>query len=160
MPEWQHFTIGLSGTILLGFLVDPLVKYTKRSIKSLPRRDIGERWEALAREPPYISPGFILGFLERILFFIALWSYSWQVIGGWLAFKLASKWETYKSIMFFPPKLEGSNDLDYLLARRLLGSQRLMTYLIGTIANVLFAISGVAIGRHGCELIYYVNSWL
>lgn len=106
-----------------------------------------------------ISPGFILGFLERILFFIALWSYSWQVIGGWLAFKLASKWETYKSIMFFPPKLEGNNDLDYLLARRLLGSQRLMTYLIGTIANVLFAISGVAIDRHGCELIYYVNSW-
>lgn len=106
----------------------------------------------LLRQEPKISPGLVLGFLERILFFIALRSNSWLIVGGWLTFKLGSKWEIYKSVIFLPQKMEGMSDLDYLVARRALGAEQLMTYLVGNIANILTAITWVWFGRHGIDL--------
>jgi hypothetical protein len=93
------------------------------------------------------EPGFLLGVFERILFFSAIWLHSLEVVGGWLAFKVASKWAIYEHIIAFPQSLVGVNDVDYLIARRQWAAQRLMRFLIGTIANVLLAFSGVLFGQ-------------
>ena len=49
-------------------------------------------------------------------------------------------------MLFVPDKLDGIENIDYLLLRRRRGSQTLMAFLIGTIANVLVALIGVLIG--------------
>jgi hypothetical protein len=60
-------------------------------------------------------------------------------IGGWLAFKIAAKWEVWKNIHKFPDKFtdDPSNILDELRARNEIGSITLSRFLIGTLGNIL-----------------------
>jgi hypothetical protein len=85
--------------------------------------------------------GALLGRLERLAFVGAyplLGRNSHLLIGGWLAFKIAAKWEAWKNIPQFPDKFtDPPNTLDELRARNEIGSITLSRFLIGTLGNIL-----------------------
>lgn len=168
---------GLIVTILLGECVKHLVECVKKdnSIEA-PQGFPQEGWEQLTSEgksktetchrclltriKKWISDAFcphekgaILGLLERIVFFGAMWVGKHEVIAGWLAFKVASKWAIFNYIIKFPDELEGVSKISYLVARRKLGSLRMMTFLIGTLANVVAAGCGLLVGKNAWDVV-------
>ena len=118
-----------------------------------PSEALTQKWDTLTKDADVAKGGWWLGHFERLLFFAAAWLGSHEIIAGWLAFKVASKWAVWSSIISVPDKLTGVDELDYLIARHRWGSQRLMSFLVGTIANVLVAFAGMLIGRFGYQLI-------
>ncbi len=143
--------IGITVTLSLQIGVGGLVQWTKNVIPLTPPNDsMAEKWKTLTGDTS--EPGSLLGKLECILFFGAAWSNSYELIAGWLAFKVASKWEAWSTITAVPLELKGAEDLDYLIARRRWGDQRLMTFLIGTLGNVVAAFVGAFIGHHANQI--------
>jgi len=80
-------------------------------------------------------PGALLGAFERTLFFVAILANSPEVIVGWLAFKVASKWEVWSSLVQVSKAMPGTSEVLYLRARHQWGSFILMRFLTGTIAK-------------------------
>src|SRR5438270_8435416 len=157
MSETIKFFICLSVTILAGFGFGPLLKKVKDRIELVPPRDdLSEKWKAITSQEEKDVSGKVLGCLEQLLFFISIWINSHAIIAGWLTFKVGSKWQVWSNVIAVPKSIEGVDELDYLFARRRWGSQRLMTFLIGTLSNVLAAFVGVYFGKHGCEAIRWL----
>jgi len=150
-------SIGLAIAILLGPVVGWLVSTSTKSIELLPPAGINrQEWLAAIRMPSEI-PGKWLGFLERALSFIAFATNGLEIIAGWLAFKVASKWEIWHNIVHVPKTLEDATPLSYLRARRAWGSWMMMRFLIGTIGNILAGFAGFFVGKHGIEIL---KAWL
>lgn len=147
---WQVF-IGLLTIFLLGLGVGALLKCVQKSIALLPPNEATkEKWAALTEGN---EGGWILGNLERLLFFGAFWIDVPSVIAAWLAFKVASKWNAWSNVISVPKTLSGIDELEYLVARRRWGSQLLTTFLVGTLSNIIIGFLGVVIGRLGYEFI-------
>lgn len=104
------------------------------------------KWENLVGRG---GGGSYLGFLERILFFVTVYLGNWEVAGGWLLFKLGSKWESWK-IVGEPSKesLGASVDgMTLLLARRQWATLGYQSFLVGTLTNALIAFLAVAVAK-------------
>lgn len=115
--------IGLLISYALGIGVRPLVRKVKNGIPlPPPREDLKDRWDLLVRDPESDKSGEFLGKLERLVFFIGFWIPVFEVVAGWLALKVASKWQVWSSIIAAPSKIDGIDDLDYVIARRRWGS--------------------------------------
>ena len=71
-----------------------------------------------------------------------------------LAFKVASKWNAWTNIIAVPKELPGLDPLEYLAARRKWGSRVLVTFLVGTLANVLAGYFGAAVALYGTPLVW------
>jgi hypothetical protein len=141
--------IGLALVWLARFLVSPLVQSVKEGIPlPPPSAEASETWKDLVTDPKSDKSGAVLGDLERILFFIAFWLSSLEIVVAWLAFKVAAKWEAWSTTGALPDSLPGADPLPYLVARRRWSSQRLMSFLVGTLANVLVSFACVLIGKH------------
>lgn len=149
-------TIAIIFIYLIGKIID---EYFKK-IPLLPRKDSdGRLYEKMkeALDVPAEKQNFkkYLGFGERVLFFIAFNSAQYLIIGFWLSFKLASKWQTWSSVIKMPedfnPK-EGSkedlnskeasgkewvNPFEVLNIRNRFGTNLLNRWLIRTLANLL-----------------------
>lgn len=99
------------------------------------------------------TEGAWLGILERILSFIAFYEEAPVVIAGWLAFKVASKWQVWTNVIKLPKELGEAkeDDLSFVRARRYWAQMLLMRFLIGTLSNVLIgmAIAFVMSGGSG-----------
>ena len=79
-----------------------------------------------------------MGVLERILAFFSFYLGVYVVIGGWLVFKVGSKWQVWSSVIKMPDNLkECENDFSYLRARQRWGSWLHTRLLLGTLCNVL-----------------------
>lgn len=147
---WQVI-IGLVTIIILGCGVPRMIKSVQKEIPlTPPNEETKKNWEKLTAGN---EGGSILGNLERILFFCAFWVDAPAVVAAWLAFKVASKWNAWTNIISVPKTLSGVDDLEFLVARRLWGSQLLTTFLVGTISNVIIGFLGVVVGHKGYELI-------
>lgn len=145
-----HLIAGLLVTILLGFGVRPLLSRATESMPPIPPSEASEKqkqqWKELVAGN---EGGAVLGWLERLMFFAAFIADAPIAVGAWLAFKVASKWQAWTSIISVPSKIEGFNDeLDFLIARRRWGSHLLITFLIGTAYNVLAGMVGAAVALH------------
>ena len=90
-----------------------------------------------------------LGALESLLAYLAFVAFqenAASIIGGWLAFKVASKWESWQNVVRVPDSLDGvGNQLDFLRARRQWGSVLYTRFLIGTLLNVFMGVIGGAL---------------
>lgn len=87
------------------------------------------------------NPNLWLGLCEVTLFYICLLVNKPEGIGAWLAFKVASKWESWTNIM----NLSKLSELELLELRNDLATSELQKFLIGTIMNILVAFIGVVI---------------
>ena len=84
----------------------------------------------------------IFGWLEAILFFISFSIGKPDLIGWWLAFKVASKWETWALILKVPEGIDGVDPIEYVGAKNRVASNLLQRWLIGTIGNIFAGLIG------------------
>jgi hypothetical protein len=150
---WQVL-IGLLTVFFVGLCNGHLVKYVRKSMALLPPNEATkEKWVALTEGD---EGGWVLGNLERLLFFGAFWMDAPTLTAAWLAFKVASKWNAWSNVISLPKTMSGIDELDFLIARRRWGSQLLTTFLVGTLANIVIGLLGMVVGRHGYEFIRYL----
>jgi hypothetical protein len=131
-------------TIGLGIPIYFLMTWTSSEIKiPRPRRIAEEDWKDITKIPGRWG-GTLIGMFERVLFFGALLSPSGGfVVGGWLAFKVASKWEVWTNTYKIPDKFPGATITESLVARTRWGSRTYQRFLLGTGANLISALLGV-----------------
>jgi hypothetical protein len=146
MIDIFNIGVGLIIIFLLGLGVGPLIDCAKKSIRlEPPNKSLAESWKKLVKGN---EGGKLLGNLERVIYFGAFWIGKPVIIGSWLAFKVATKWNAWSNIISVPKHIENVDPLDYLNARRRWGSQLLMTFLIGTAANIIISFVGVLLGKN------------
>lgn len=142
--------IGLFVTMLLECFAKPLLKLAGDTIKLIPPSATSEeQWRLLTGGN---EGGKYIGRLERLIFFAAFFAQAYTIIGGWLVFKVASKWEAWSNVVSVPSRIEGIKDLDFLVARRRWASHVLVTFQVGTAYNIIAGLVGTTIARHGPEI--------
>ena len=144
-PDWR-VAIGLAVTVLLGFGVGCLVRYVGNSLGPLPapNPEIAPQWTRLTSQN---TGGSWIGHIERPIFFAALWiSGAWPILSSWLVFKLAFYWQS-ANFTAFPESSPNEREAEYLVAKRQLGTHHVTTALVGTGANIVLALIGVAVGK-------------
>jgi hypothetical protein len=139
--------IALVVATLLGFGVPKLMTFTTKSIRLVPPNGITqEQWEEIVCVG---SGGAWISFFERILIIGALHLNSPSIIIGWLAFKVAAKWEAWNNIVKVPDKLNNTSDpCSYLRARNAWGTWILQRFLMGTILNIVIGFLAYYIGQN------------
>jgi hypothetical protein len=157
------FVLGITLTFVVGFLFDKLIRNIHKRFEtysSPPQGIPKEKWkESVHINEALRKPTCWLGYFEKFLFFIAICGQEFEIIGFWLVFKVASKWEVWHSITKVPQEIydvKGNkiDELEYLRARNELASLTLQKWLIGTLANIVAAIMGIGIA----VLIKKINS--
>ena len=96
-----------------------------------------EKWEGFVNPSGKDEGGKWLGTFERILAFFAFYVGAEIIVGGWLVFKVGSKWQIWSNVIKIPEKIDDVDDFSYLCARQRWGSWLLMRFLTGTLANLL-----------------------
>ena len=144
--DWQP-VIGLAVTMLLGTGIGCLVRRVQQAIDTPepPSDALRPQWDKLLKMQ---TGGSWIGRLEGPIFFASLWVEGWwPLMSSWLVFKLAVYWQSSNYAAFPSDKLLGKEEADLLVAKRQLGSHHVATLLVGTAANIVTAIVGVAIGH-------------
>ncbi|MEW5980257.1 MAG: hypothetical protein AB1898_31065 [Acidobacteriota bacterium] len=138
MSETLRIVLAGLVTVLLGFTVGPLLEFATSRLRPRPPTGIAPvKWnEIIARE----EAGAWIGLLERFVALASFWIPAYSIIGGWLAFKLAAKWEAWANIVKVPSSLPKIPEFDYFRSRRQLGSYILSRFLLGTLSNVLIGL--------------------
>lgn len=88
----------------------------------------------------------ILGFLEIIFYYIAIYLNLADLIVAWLAFKVASKWNTWSTIAKVPEHLQNVHGFDYLEAKNKVSAITLQRWFLGNLLNILGAFCSVFLG--------------
>ncbi len=150
MVELCEIVVG----ILVSLIMGPVVGWVLilGGLKLEKPDGIGEEiWGAL--QPKEIEhAGKWLGALERLVALASAWTGKYELVAGWLAFKVASKWEVWTNVLKVPESLSDIAPLEYLRARRVWGSMMLMRFLLGTLSNVLLGIFSAYVGQHSWEV--------
>ena len=144
-PNWPVL-IGLGVTVALGFGVGCLVRRVGDSIGPLPSpsADIATQWASLVAQK---TGGSWIGHVERPIFFASLWMPSaWPLLSSWLVLKLGFYWQS-ANFAKFPDTSPDVKEAEYLAAKRQLGTHNVATALVGTGANIVVALIGVAVGK-------------
>ena len=151
MAIFWLIVFGLIANYLADFATRWFLNTAPRTIKlGPPSNALAKKWAKLTAGN---EGGAYLGYLERLLYFGAFWNKEPLIITAWLAFKLASKWNVWTNVIAVPEKLNKIDPLDYLIARRKWGSHLLLTFLVGTLSNLILAYVGVVAIRYAATLI-------
>jgi hypothetical protein len=103
----------------------------------------------------------VQGALECIISFAAFWiPDGWPILAGWLAFKLASRWQSAKSTADIPkgsrevtiagPRKttkEVTEPVDYMRARVYRNAILHRRFVVGTAVNVLSGLAGATLSK-------------
>lgn len=146
--------VGVITTIILGIGV----RYFLNAIAKKPEPPNGLKkkdWEGIIERS---SGGYWIGVFERLISLTSFWLEQYSLIGGWLAFKVATKWEVWKNIIQVPNKLNPVTPLNWYKARNALGSWIFTRYLVGTLTNVLIGLVATYVGSHFCEFLNWLYS--
>lgn len=144
-PDWR-IIIGLAVTLVLGLGVGCLVRRVGNSLGPLqsPSPEASAQWERLTSLG---TGGSWIGHVERPIFFAALWiTGAWPILSSWLVFKLAFYWQS-ANFTAFPTSSPTASEAEYLVSKRQLGAHHVATALVGTGANIVFALIGVGVGK-------------
>ena len=132
--------LGASITLVLNLCVSKfLEKKKKLADPEKPAAFPEETWKVLTVK---VGSGEWIGRFECVLSFISFCTGHPNIIIGWLAFKVAAKWEAWKNIVQMPDSLEDHSSLDWYTARRAIGSWLLSRFLIGTLGNIIAGAVG------------------
>jgi len=142
-------TVGIVAGLAALFVSRPCVGFVLSRIapwdQALPPKGVApEDWMAAVRGTGAKSASW-LGGLECLLAYVATVAFSGSagpIIGGWMAFKVASKWESWQNVVRVPETLTESNvsQLDFLRARRQWAALLYTRFLCGTLLNVLIGV--------------------
>lgn len=138
--------VGLVCTLLFGLTVKPLIRRATESMSFPPPSEaLASAWKRLVAGD---EGGAVLGHLERLLFFGAFLGGADVLVASWLGFKVASKWNAWTNVVAVPKDLPGIDPIEYLIARRNWASHVLVTFLIGTLANMIAGYAGAVAARY------------
>lgn len=141
---WNAATLGIAIILawVFGARLQSFIDWTTEDWRpSAPTNMSKEDWDEIYDPSPRNKKGGKwIGILERYLFLGAFWLSQPIVIGVWLAFKLGTKWETWKDVTQVPGSIEDVDEISYLRSRSKWGSWLLNRFLIGTAANLLIAM--------------------
>lgn len=144
LVNW-YALLGLTVTILLGFGTKCLVQHVAKSLPlESPNSELEPYWEQWRKTK---TAGTMIGHVERPIFFAALWiTGGWPILTSWLVFKLAYYWQS-ANFMAFPVEVPTKEQAAWILSKRQLGTHHVATALVGTGANIIWALIGVAVGK-------------
>lgn len=144
LVNW-YALLGLGVTVVLGFGTKCLVHHVANSLPlEPPSSALKPHWDKL-REMK--AAGGMIGHVERPIFFAALWIIGgWPILTSWLVFKLAYYWQG-ANFTSFPVDAPTEEQAAWLVAKRQLGTHHAATALVGTGANIILALVGVAVGK-------------
>ncbi|MCI0451602.1 MAG: hypothetical protein L0Z51_04310 [Candidatus Latescibacteria bacterium] len=146
MTELLEIAVGILVAAISGPIVGCVLDLGKLKLEK-PDGFREAIWNAI--QPSGIEhAGKWLGGLERLVALASAWTGAYELLAGWLAFKVASKWEVWSNVLKVPDSLPDVPPLEYLKARRIWGSLMLMRFLIGTLSNVLLGFVAAYIGQH------------
>lgn len=130
--------LGLAVTVAVGEL---LFRFFDCMVRKPTKPDsiTDEEWEAFFRKP---SAGNSIGRFERVLFFGAFAAGKYEIIAGWLVFKLGAKWESWRNVVQVPTTIDGIKPLTCFQMRHAYGSWLLSRFLLGTLINILIGAFG------------------
>ena len=132
--EFFGYIVVIAISYFISPYVNKLLDKASENIELINPEGISkEDWESFVAPKGRVEAGKWLGVLERILAFFSFYVDAYGVIGGWLAFKLGSKWQVWASVIKMPEK----DEFSYLRARQRWGSWLHTRFLIGTLCNVL-----------------------
>lgn len=140
-------SVGLVLALLLGLCVGPLIGKVEQLVEIPEPQASEEVWKFVMSRS---GTGVVLGAVEQGIFFVALWTDGWPLLASWLAFKVASKWQSWTHVAQLPAPPPPENVTaanQYAILRHKWVARRYITFIVGTGANILLAAFGVAIGR-------------
>lgn len=141
-------------TVILGLGVGNLIESViPRPNRPKPIKE--EVWKAMDKR---VYTGKWIGFFERLVSLMSFWIPAYAIIGGWLAFKVAAKWEVWKNIIRVPDSLEGIPQLAWYQARVAYGSWLHSRFLLGTLLNVLIGAISAYLGQHVWQFLGWLGS--
>ncbi len=141
-------TAALVFILLFGRFVDNYIqKINKLSVSEDDEELMDKMNKVLFVPSEERSPNKYLGIGERILFFIAFNTSQPLLIGSWLAFKLASKWQTWSAVIKLPEDLQLAEPHKELEIRNRYGTNLLQRWLIGTMANIIVGYLAFAVAN-------------
>jgi hypothetical protein len=168
--EGLPIAVGMGVALMLGWTftkrcLDRIEEETKKEFSKppyklpVPTMIPKDVWE---NEVMLMTPGGVhVGNIEWVLFFAAFWiSGGWAVAASWLAFKLASKWDTWKTLGEIPRRgreitvkepnreiKEQPEHLDDLRSRMYRTSLSHRKFIVGTGANIVWGLVGVGVAQ-------------
>lgn len=146
MANALNLLVGIAVLGALGFWATYLNRIIKEKIPvPAPSDKVSGKWSVLTGPE---KGGSTLGEWERALFFVCFWLDAHLLVVAWLAFKVASKWQVWSSVVALPKELPDVDTIDYLISRRAWGAQTLTAFLVGTAFNIVAAAVAVAIARN------------
>lgn len=154
MADLTEIFVAVVITTLLGLGVGPLVSGLVQQPKH-PEAIDDEVWKVMVERG---KAGMWIGFFERFVSLISFWIPAYTIVGGWLAFKLAAKWEAWKNVIRVPETMEGVSQLAWYRARVAYGSWLLSRFLVGTLVNVLIGAVAAYCGRHSSDFVLWLCS--
>lgn len=134
-------------TVFFGLFVKQFLERVTRDLELPPPKKVNaEDWKKVYKPGKDQLATEWMGVLERFVFLAGFWLGKPAIIAGWLAFKVATKWEIWKNIIQVPATL-GEDKLSYLQSRSAWGSLVFIRILIGTLSNLLIALVATYIGK-------------
>jgi len=106
-----------------------------------PPQGVDQHHWQLTMTVPNRGGAWMLGLLERLVTLVALTVDAPVIIVAWLAFKVASKWEVWGNVIQVSRKLEGTDEISFLSARRRWGAIMYMRFLLGTLLNLIIGMA-------------------
>ncbi len=154
--------VGIYFSIIITFYLALLVSYWFKKIQENedfipPERIDKEFWNKTFNLPEnkLVATKYI-GILESFLSLISFVSKNYVLLVAWLAFKQASKWAAWNTILKLPENINTIEELQYFKARNIIGSHTLQRWLLGTLSNIMVGFIGAKLG----PLVYrflYIN---
>jgi hypothetical protein len=155
MNQIIQIIVGIVVTLLLGESVRRLLNF------AIPRPNRPTYFNKMVWDAMYKpdDAGRWIGRFERLLILMSFWIDTYAIIGGWLAFKLAAKWEAWRNVIKIPETLDEGiaptegvvPSLAWYEARVTYGSWLLSRFLVGTVLSVLIGAVGAYAGKHSLE---------
>lgn len=169
MPKMDgDFLLGVFVAIILAYLVGEFMAYIVRKYEkfSAPKGVKQREWKRVFKSPEGSLPlNSIIGYVETMSYFLVFSLGNPELIGGWLAFKVASKWQVWSNIIRLPEKIAETKALSYIEAKNKIASHTLQRWFLGNILNILagaFAAMSAVSGWGfliivcGCVFVYIV----
>jgi hypothetical protein len=131
--DLAEFLIAVVVAWLCGFGVTCAVDRASPQYPEAPNGIEPAKWIEIANPK---RAGGKIGTVERLLILAAFWAGEPTLIGAWLVFKIAAKWETWRNIIQVPATLGEPSEVDGLIVRRALGNHIMARFLVGALANI------------------------
>lgn len=145
MTKWR-FEISVFGVLVLTYLAGFIVSWALRWMTDKytpPESPHREGWARLVSNVDDLTKGGqvagrLLGWLERLLYVAAIWQGALILIPGWMAVKVATKWQSWSGLLDML-KIKAKDPAQRNHAARYIRWRVSQRFLLGNLLNIMLA---------------------